>query len=199
MRNRNLLQEKLISKKIKLVSRSPRRKELLSILGVPFYQIDFSSDENLTGIAISELSGELARKKALDYQAEYPLQNDEIIITADTIVVVENKLLGKPKDTQEAKQFLRLLSGKSHQVITGVALMSVLKTVVFQEVTEVVFKKLTAAEIDYYVTNCKPLDKAGAYGIQEWIGAVAVEKIAGSYYNVMGLPVHRLYKELMQY
>lgn len=199
MNDHTTLQEKLASKKIKLVSRSPRRKELLSILGISFSQIDFSSDEQVTDIAISELAGELARKKALDYQAEQQVQNDEIIITADTIVVVENKLLGKPEDIQEAKQYLRLLSGKSHQVITGVALMSIHKVVVFQEVTEVVFKELTEAEIDYYVTHYKPLDKAGAYGIQEWIGAVAVEKIEGSYYNVMGLPVHRLYKELMQY
>ncbi len=199
MNDRKTLQEKLVSKKIKLVSRSPRRKELLSILGIKFYQVDFSSDEQLPNIALSELAGELARKKALDYQAGHPLQNDEIIITADTIVVVENKILGKPNDIEEAKQFLRLLSGKSHQVITGVTLMDIHKTLVFQEVTDIVFKELTEAEIDYYVTHYKPLDKAGAYGIQEWIGAVAVEKIEGSYYNVMGLPVHRIYKEMMQF
>ena len=108
-------------------------------------------------------------------------------------------VLGKPQDEQEAKQFLRLLSGKRHQVITGVTLSSAEKIAVFQEVTEVIFKELNDSEIDYYITKFQPLDKAGAYGIQEWIGAVAVEKIEGSYYNVMGLPVHRLYKEMLEF
>ncbi len=199
MNIRNPLKQKFETKKIKLVSRSPRRKELLAILKIPFRQVDFSVDERITDVPVSMLAGELARKKALGYQEVFPLKDNEIIITADTIVVVKNELLGKPHNIEEAKRFLQLLSGKSHQVITGVALMSVIKTVVFQEVTTVVFKELSVAEIDFYVTNYKPLDKAGAYGIQEWIGAVAVEKIAGSYYNVMGLPVHRLYRELIQF
>ncbi len=195
----NPLSEKIGKKDIKLVSRSPRRKELLMVLGLPFTQVDFSVDEKITGIPLPKLAGELARKKAESYRDAFPLTENEIIITADTIVVVNEKLLGKPQDEQEAKQFLQLLSGKKHQVITGVALLSPDKTVVFQEITEVTFKELNNNEINYYVAKFQPLDKAGAYGIQEWIGAVAVEKISGSYYNVMGLPVHRLYNEMLKF
>ena len=195
----NPLTEIFKDKTIKLVSRSPRRKELLAVLGLPFTQVDFSVDEKIAEVPVSELAGKLARKKAESYQNTFLLHNNDFIITADTIVVIDDKLLGKPYDKQEAKQFLRLLSGKKHQVITGVVLLTSEKTTVFQEVTEVIFKELDDGEIDYYVSEFQPFDKAGAYGIQEWIGAVAVEKITGSYYNVMGLPVHRLYQEMLAF
>ena len=195
----NPLAEIFKDKTIKLVSRSPRRKELLSILELPFTQINFSVNEKITEVAVSELAGKLAQKKAEDYQNAFPVHDNDFIITADTIVVVDGKLLGKPHNEQEAKQFLRLLSGKKHKVITGVALLTSGKTTVFQEVTEVIFRELDNNEIEYYVSKFQPFDKAGAYGIQEWIGIVAIEKITGSYYNVMGLPVHRLYKEMMQF
>ncbi len=161
--------------------------------------MDFSIDEQAEAVPVKDLAVHLAHEKAKGYTKAFPLVADDLIITADTIVVVDEQLLGKPGDAEEAKQFLHLLSGKKHQVITGVALMSLEKTIVFQEITEVVFKHLSAGEIDFYVTHYQPLDKAGAYGIQEWIGAVGVEKIEGSYYNVMGLPIHRLYKEMMQF
>ncbi|MCD6366230.1 MAG: septum formation protein Maf [Bacteroidales bacterium] len=195
----NPLTEIFKDKTIKLVSRSPRRKELLAVLGLPFKQVDFSVDEKISEVSVSELAGKLARKKAESYRNAFPLNDNDFIITADTIVVIDKKLLGKPNDEKEAKQFLRLLSGKKHKVITGIALLTQKKTVVFQEITEVIFKELDDGEIDYYVSEFQPFDKAGAYGIQEWIGAVAVEKITGSYYNVMGLPVHRLYQEMLAF
>ncbi|HIE16359.1 MAG TPA: septum formation protein Maf [Bacteroidales bacterium] len=193
----NPLARKFRAKKIKLISMSPRRKELLSILGVPFLQINFSIDERTENISVFDLAGNLAQQKAIAYQDYYQLNKSDIIIAADTIVILHNKFLGKPYDIKEAKDFLYLLSGKKHKVVTGVALMSLEKKVVFQETTEVTFKTLVPEEIDYYVTQFQPLDKAGAYGIQEWIGAVGIDKIEGSYFNVMGLPVHRLYREMM--
>lgn len=198
-KTQNLLAEKFEGKDIKLISRSPRRKELLAILDIPFRQIDFLIDESSENILLTELAGHLAKEKATNYAKTFPLKRQDLIITADTIVVLGNKLFGKPCDTEEAKSFLQFLSGKEHQVITGVALMSKEKTVIFQEITKVVFKELSTTEINFYVDKYQPLDKAGAYGIQEWIGAVGVKKIEGSYYNVMGLPIHRLYTEMMQF
>ena len=128
--------------------------------------------------------------------ANVPMGDDTLIITADTIVWAESKLLGKPADAAEARQMLRLLSGKTHQVITGVTLRSREKRRSFFEKTDVTFSIVSDADIDYYIDRYKPFDKAGAYGIQEWIGMVGVESINGCFYNVMGLPLHRLYKEL---
>ena len=127
------------------------------------------------------------------------MQGNDLLITADTTVIVEGKILGKPKDYSDAFQMLRLLSGKTHLVVTGVCLRSLEKTVSFSVKTEVSFSALDDEEIRFYIENYKPFDKAGAYGIQEWIGKVAVESINGSFYNVVGLPVQRLYRELKKF
>lgn len=137
----------------------------------------------------------LSRQKAAAYIGE--IGKDDILITADTIVILDNEIIGKPKDEEDARKMLRKLSGRVHTVVTGVTITTLEKETSFSVETEVTFAPLAESEIDYYVKNFKPLDKAGAYGIQDWIGAVGVASINGSYYNVMGLPVHRLYNELM--
>ena len=185
--------------KIILASNSPRRKELLKGLN-PDYEvktlpeIDESFPKNLKGDNIATY---IAKKKADSYTVH--LNEDTLLITADTIVLLEDKVYGKPQDEAEAKQMLRDLSGKSHQVITGVCITTKLKQKTFAVSSEVRFANLDEDEIEFYVSKYKPLDKAGAYGIQEWIGYVAVEYISGSYFNIMGLPIQRLYQELKQF
>src|SRR5690606_6922343 len=136
----------------------------------------------------------LAEKKALSYQQD--LEENDLIITADTVVIINGEILNKPRDREEALQMLRKLSGNVHQVITGVGMMDQQKMVVFDDLTEVHFKEMGEEELISYIENYQPFDKAGAYGVQEWIGYVAVYKIVGSFYNVMGLPVHRIYEAL---
>jgi septum formation protein len=187
-------------KNIILASNSPRRKELLENINIPFeVKVKDTPDEtypdSLTKIEIPEY---LAIKKASFYSDEIE-QPDTILITADTIVYCDNLVLGKPENYKEAFDMLKLLSGKAHEVITGVAITSKEKQIVFNSVTKVFFKEMTDDEIDYYIQTFKPYDKAGAYGIQEWIGMVGIEKIEGSYYNVVGLPVQKLYSELLKY
>ena len=184
-----------------LASNSPRRKELLAGLGIPFEVrtlsgIDESYPSTLIGDQIPVF---IANRKADAYQQS--MSDNELIITADTIVYLPaddggGKVLGKPHDAQEAKQMLRLLSGRSHEVITGVAVVTKTDRHAFAVTSKVSFANLSEEEIDYYVTNYKPFDKAGAYGIQEWIGFIGVNGLEGSYFNVMGLPVQRLYEEL---
>ena len=145
---------------------------------------------------MEDVSEYLACQKSDAYK---DLHDNDLLITADTTVVVDGKILGKPKDYSDAFQMLKLLSGKTHCVITGVCLRSVEKTVSFSVKTEVTFSNLDDEEIRFYIENYKPYDKAGAYGIQEWIGKVAVESINGSFYNVVGLPVQRLYRELKKF
>lgn len=183
---------------IVLASNSPRRKELLAGLGVDYVvrtlpDIDESYPEHLGGEAIPAF---IAREKANAYQAM--IQPGELIITADTIVWLDGKVLGKPLDKAEAIEMLRTLSGQSHQVFTGVCLTTCEWQKSFTAMTQVKFSTLTEEEIAYYVEKFAPLDKAGAYGVQEWIGFVGVEAIAGSYYNVMGLPIQKLYQELVK-
>jgi septum formation protein len=144
---------------------------------------------------IDEVAGYLSREKSKLFEIT-GIGENQLVITADTIVVVEDKILGKPANTEEAKNILRLLSGKVHRVITGVTLLTRKKSHTFSVSTDVFFKQLSEDEIGYYVTHYQPMDKAGAYGIQEWIGHVAIEGINGSYFNVMGLPTHRLWEEL---
>ena len=185
--------------KIILASGSPRRKELLAGLGYDFEirlisGIDESYPEGLSGEQIAEY---IAHEKATPYRDT--MAQDELVITADTIVYLEGKVLGKPKDEDEACAMLRSLSGKTHQVITGVTLLTKDSSKTFSSTSNVTFATLSDDEIDHYVTHYKPLDKAGAYGIQEWIGIVGVERIEGSYFNVMGLPIQRLYTELKAY
>lgn len=181
--------------KILLASQSPRRRELLKELGLNFEvssaDIDESYPENMPHC---EVPVYLAEKKADFYKNI--IEDNQIIITSDTIVSVEDEILGKPADYEEAFKMLKSLSGKWHKVATGVCIFSKTKKVTFNSITNVRFKALTHEEIDFYITNFKPFDKAGAYGIQEWIGYIAVEEIEGSYFNVIGLPVQRLYEEL---
>ena len=180
--------------KIILASNSPRRKELLSGLGLDYevrtlQGLDESYPE---GLPMEEIPQYISRKKA----AAYTLKPDELLITADTIVYLDGEVLGKPADEAEAKQMLRKLSGKTHQVVTGITLTWSDQQHSFASVSQVTFAQLTEAEIEHYVTHYRPLDKAGAYGIQEWIGYIGVTSLQGSYFNVMGLPVQRLYSEM---
>lgn len=182
--------------KVVLASNSPRRKELLSGLGIQYEvktlpDIDESFPEGLGGV---EIPAYIARAKADAYRAL--MQSDELIITADTIVWLDGEVMGKPMDAADACRMLRALSGKTHQVITGVCLTTTDHQKVFSTVTDVTFCCLSEEEITYYVERYQPMDKAGSYGIQEWIGFVGVESISGSYFNVMGLPIQRLYTEL---
>lgn len=179
-----------------LASKSPRRRELLAGLGVEF------ETRIIPGIAEDypqELTGEeipqyISREKANAYRRS--LKADDLLITADTIVYVNGNVLGKPHDEEEARRMLSLLSGKTHQVVTGVSLTTQRTQQTFAAVTNVTFASLTDEEITYYISHFAPFDKAGSYGIQEWIGYIGVIRIEGSFYNVMGLPVQRLYTEL---
>ena len=195
--------------KIILASNSPRRKELLAGLDIPFEVkvipgIDESYPDTLGAYDTAEY---IARKKSSAYREL--VSDGVVVLTADTVVIAptadeqndkEGKgvILGKPKDAEEAHAMLRMLSGKTHHVVTGVCLVSKEKERSFSVVTEVTFKHLTDEEIDYYVAHYKPFDKAGAYGIQEWIGYVGCTGLKGSYFNVMGLPVQRIYEELQK-
>jgi septum formation protein len=189
---------KLNYNKIILASKSPRRRELLSGLGLKFEQIVKEVDEVFPDwLSPADVPGFLAGLKAEQFEGD--IDDHTLVITADTIVCIQDEILGKPKDYHDAYRMLTLLSGNKHQVITGVCLFSNIKTKTFSVVTDVYFKNLTHEEIEFYIKNYQPFDKAGAYGIQEWIGFIATERIEGSFFNVMGLPVQRLYKELQQF
>ncbi len=185
--------------KIILASGSPRRKELLAGLELDFETrllpgIDESYPETLRG---EDIPVAISRKKSEAYRAA--MADDELIITADTIVYLDGKVIGKPHSEEEACQMLRSLSGRTHEVITGVTLATRRKTRSFASTSRVTFANLAESDIRHYVQRYRPLDKAGAYGIQEWIGYIGVTGIEGSYYNVMGLPVQRLYTELKDF
>ena len=179
-----------------LASASPRRRQLLEQLGIDFTVkvIDGLDESYPAGLAWQEIPEYLSRKKAEGHSSL--LTPSTMIITADTLVMLDGKPLGKPADAAEARLMLRNLSGRSHFVITGVTILTMEKSTSFSTTTEVFFDSLTDDEIDFYITRFKPLDKAGAYGIQEWIGAAGIRRIEGSYYNVMGLPLHSLYTAL---
>ena len=184
----------MVTMKLILSSNSPRRKELLAGLDIPFEVrvvkgIDESFPDDLPTDEIAEF---VSKKKA----AAYAVAEDEIVITADTIVVLDGEVLGKPRDLDDATAMLRRLSGRTHRVITGVTLKNQVKQTSFSVVSEVTFKSLSDDEISYYVHRYQPLDKAGAYGIQEWIGYVGVTSLSGSYFNVVGFPVQRIYEVL---
>lgn len=184
----------MVTMKLILSSNSPRRKELLAGLDIPFEVrvikgIDESFPDDLPTDEIAEF---VSKKKA----AAYAVAEDEIVITADTIVVLDGEVLGKPRDLDDATAMLRRLSGRTHRVITGVTLKNEVKQTSFSVVSEVTFKSLSDDEISYYVHRYQPLDKAGAYGIQEWIGYVGVTSLSGSYFNVVGFPVQRIYEVL---
>lgn len=183
-----------LSRPILLASNSPRRKELLAGLGIQFEvrvkEVHEDFPEHLQREEVAEF---LASHKADAYTAD--LQN-EVLITADTIVCLGERILNKPADAAEAFAMLRALSGTHHEVITGVCILTKESKTVLHDVTKVYFKELTDEEIHYYIAHYKPFDKAGAYGIQEWIGKIGIEKIEGSYFNVVGLPVQNLYTHL---
>lgn len=179
-----------------LASKSPRRRELLQMLRIPFKVVSIGGiDESYPDtIPLIDVPQYVSDKKADIYQQR--IKDDELIITADTMVICGDKILGKPKDAEDAVNMLMCLSGKTHQVATGVTISTKEKRTSFTAVSDVTFSDITEDEARFYVENYMPLDKAGAYGIQEWIGAVAVSGINGSFYNVMGLPINRLYQEL---
>ena len=184
-------------KSIILASQSPRRKELLSLLDLDFTVEVKSVDEIFpSDLKTADVAGYLAKLKASAFKT---ILKEQIIITADTVVILDDKILGKPKNEVESKTMLQSLSNRKHEVITGVCLKSATKTHTFSCTTNVFFKELSDAEIDYYIENYKPYDKAGSYGIQEWIGAIGITKIEGSYFNVVGLPIQELNEQLKKF
>jgi septum formation protein len=191
--------ENLSKYRIVLASNSPRRKELLGGLGVPFeVRVIHGIDESFPeGLRAEEIPLCIAEKKAEAYRPT--LAPDELLITADTIVWLDGRVMGKPRDAAQAREMLHALAGRTHQVITGVCIHTAAKHVSFASVSHVHFAALTDDDIAYYVERFRPFDKAGAYGIQEWIGFVGVEGIEGSFYNVMGLPIQRLYSVLKDF
>ena len=192
-----MLKEKFNNHKIILASGSPRRQQFLKELDLDF-EIRLKEIEEIypNHLQAEEITDFLAKLKANAFENE--LKDNEILITSDTIVWLKNQALGKPTDASHALKMLTEMSGKTHEVITSVCIKTNQKEIVFHDKTSVSFASLTSQEIEYYLKNYKPFDKAGSYGIQEWIGLVAIEKIEGSYANVVGLPTHKLYSELLK-
>lgn len=179
--------------KIILASASPRRKQLLSGLDIRFDVRDCKHKETYPStLPVIDVAEYISKEKA----AACPIAADELCIAADTVVILGNEIMGKPADDEQAKAMLHRLSGHTHSVVTGVTMKNQEREISFSVVTEVTFKPLSDDEIDYYVAHYHPTDKAGAYGIQEWIGHIAVTRLNGSYFNVMGLPVQRIYEKL---
>lgn len=192
--------ETLRSRRVILASGSPRRRQLLASLDIPFeVDTDFTVDEHYSAsIEALEVAPFLSLKKSEAYFDQKLITPETTVITSDTVVVAGSEVLGKPRDEEDARRMLRELSGHTHTVVTGVAVADARERLVRKAETKVTFAPLTGAEMDYYIEHYRPLDKAGAYGIQEWIGAVGVSRIEGSYYNVMGLPLHLLYTMLRE-
>lgn len=191
-----LLHDKLASRHLILASQSPRRRELLAGAGLDFtlaprYECDEVYPSSLAAV---EVPAYLSQLKSRSYP--FDLEERDILLTADTVVVAGGRVLGKPHTVAEAQEMLRLLSGATHTVVSGITLRSTSYSETFSSLSEVTFRVLTDEEIDHYIDRYRPFDKAGSYGIQEWIGYVAIEGIRGSFYNVMGLPIQRLYTEL---
>lgn len=187
-----------IKKDIVLASKSPRRQQLLKDLGLNFSVVLIEVDEVYpSNLKKQEVALYLSKLKADAFLPD--LKENQLVITSDTIVCLNDKIIGKPKDRDDAFNMLSDLSGKMHEVVTAVTLTSAEKQVSFYVTTQVYFKTLSNFEIDYYINHYKPFDKAGSYGIQEWIGYIGIEKIIGSYFNVMGLPVKELYDELERF
>ena len=177
-----------------LASKSPRRQELLRGMGIDFMVLTKDTIEVYPeDKPLEEVPKYLSWIKSLNYN-DSELPSDYLLITSDTVVICEGEILGKPKDREDAVRMLRMLSGKTHRVVTGVTVRSAKKCVSFAVSSDVTFAELDAEEIDYYIEHCKPFDKAGAYGIQEWIGYIGISGLEGSFYNVMGLPTRKLYE-----
>lgn len=181
-----------------LASKSPRRQELLRLMDIDFRIVLKEVDENYPeGLSPSEIAVYIAEKKARAFDES--IEGNDLVLTADTIVSIEGQILGKPENEDHAIEMVSLLSGKKHEVITGVTLLNKNGMTSFYDVTEVFFSELSPEEIRYYIERYKPLDKAGSYGIQDWIGLAGIEKISGSYSNVVGLPTEKLYRELRRF
>ncbi len=193
-----MINELLKDKHIILASGSPRRQQFLKDLNIDFEirtkEIDENYPNHLKG---TEITDYLAKFKANAFLDE--LKNNDILITSDTIVWLNKKALGKPKDFEEAKNILLQLSGKMHKVITSIAISDNKHQTIVNDITKVYFKELTIPQIEYYIKKFKPYDKAGSYGIQEWIGFIGIDKIEGSYFNVMGFPTHKFYEALINF
>ena len=193
-----LLHERLKPYRLILASQSPRRRELLAGSGLEFQLAErFECDESYPDMPLTDVAEYLSRKKSDAYPVE--LAEADILLTADTVVIACGEILGKPHSRDEAIAMLRMLSGSTHEVATGVTLRTSAKSHSFTSISKVRFRQLSLEEIEYYVDNYRPMDKAGSYGIQEWIGYVGIEHIDGSFYNVMGLPIQRLYCELERF
>ena len=182
--------------KLLLASQSPRRKELLSNLGFEFEIVKIDCEEIVPeNIKVGESAAYLSELKANAFRK---LEPEEVLLTSDTVVAIDNQLLGKPKDESEAKNMLKMLSGKTHQVYTAITVKTLDKTITETDVADVELNEITDNEINYYIQNYKPFDKAGSYGIQEWLGMAKIKKINGSFYTIMGLPTHLVYKILKE-
>ena len=194
-----LLHEKLQSYRLLLASQSPRRRELIAGSGIPFTLTEkYACEEHYPAtLAAEEVPAYLSRLKSEAYPT--PLQPNDILLTADTVVILDGEVLGKPKDREDALRMVARLAGNRHTVVTGVTLRTPERIETFSAKSDVWFRALSAEEIAYYVDTYRPFDKAGSYGIQEWIGYVGIERIDGSFYNVMGLPIQRLYVELEKF
>ena len=192
--------ESLRNRRVILASGSPRRRQLLASLDIPFeVDTDFTVDEHYpASIEALEVAPFLSLKKSEAYFDQKLITPETTVITSDTVVVAGSEVLGKPRDEEDARCMLRELSGHTHTVVTGVAVADARERLVRKAETKVTFAPLTGAEMDYYIEHYRPPEQGGAYGIQEWIGAVGVSRIEGSYYNVMGLPLHLLYTMLRE-
>lgn len=194
-----LLHEKLQPYRLLLASQSPRRRELIAGSGIPFTLTEkYACEEHYPAtLAAEEVPAYLSRLKSEAYPT--PLQPNDILLTADTVVILDGEVLGKPKDREDALRMVARLAGNRHTVVTGVTLRTSERIETFSAKSDVWFRALSTEEIAYYVDTYRPFDKAGSYGIQEWIGYVGIERIDGSFYNVMGLPIQRLYVELEKF
>lgn len=182
--------------KLLLASQSPRRKELLANLGFDFEVVKIDCEEIVPEhIQVEKSAAYLSELKANTFRK---LEKGEVLLTADTVVAIENQFLGKPADEEDAKQMLKLLSGKIHQVYTGITIKTLDKTITQTDIADVEIDNLTDDEIEYYIQNYKPFDKAGSYGIQEWLGMTKIKRMNGSFYTIMGLPTHLVYKILKE-
>ncbi|MFC5284843.1 Maf family nucleotide pyrophosphatase [Pedobacter alpinus] len=185
-----------MDKIIYLASKSPRRQELLTLMGFSYQLLLKDVDESYpSSLILEEVAVYISKKKADAFE----IPENGILITSDTVVILNNELLGKPENNNHAFEMLSKLNGKTHKVVTGVNLRTETKNISFSETTEVTFSQLTDEQLWYYIDNHQPFDKAGSYGIQDWIGMVGVKEINGSYTNVMGLPTERLYRELANF
>ncbi len=184
-----------IKKDLILASNSPRRKQILTDAGFEFVvKVKPTNEDFSETMPVNEVAAYLANKKAEAFLDE--IQENQIILTADTVVVINGQILNKPQNHNEAKSMLKLLSGQVHEVITGVCLLQKASKIAFSDIAKVYFNELSDQEIDHYIQVYKPFDKAGSYGVQDFIGMVGIPKIEGSYFTVMGLPIHRIYEEL---